>query len=60
MMSKDPGYPDDIRMWDWHPNSPFYQEDNEQDEDAEASRGDDEYQRMKDKQLDDEWESKHT
>ena len=25
-------YPDDIRNYDWHPNSPFYEEPDEEEE----------------------------
>lgn len=33
-------YPDDIRNYDWHPNSPFYEEPEEPEEEEDVDEED--------------------
>lgn len=63
-MKSDPNYPDDIRQYDHDPRSPFYKgdvtEEAAQDaQDALDAAGDAAYDRKRDQELEEEWESCH-
>lgn len=57
-------YPDDIRCWDWHPQSPFYEGPLTEEEaisqaEAKEIEGDAAYDRKRDQEAEEAWESVH-